>query len=226
MARPLAVDLHRYLVAAQGESRQREGLRTEEERPSLRLALKTHTKTYHDRLEAALGWLLRPLTVTEYRTVLARFYGLYVPLEAALGAVLASGAVPLAFSCRRKVPLLEHDLCTLGLPLTEVHALPCCTRIPTLSDHAHALGCLYVLEGATLGGQVISRYLRDHLGVTRENGGRFFHSYGADIGFMWQTFCHVLNETLTTSAQHDAAIASACATFTTFEYWMTGVSNQ
>jgi heme oxygenase len=50
-----------------------------------------------------------------------------------------------------------------------------------------AVGCLYVLEGATLGGQFISRHLAT-LGIGPANGGLFFHGYGAKTGEMWKSF--------------------------------------
>ena len=51
-------------------------------------------------------------------------------------------------------------------------------RIPTPNSDSLAFGCLYVMEGATLGGQVIGRHVRQTLGVTPETGGRFHAAYG------------------------------------------------
>jgi heme oxygenase len=53
----------------------------------------------------------------------------------------------------------------------------------------HLAGVLYVIEGSTLGGQIIVRHLERNLGLTRESGARFFHGYGADTEAHWQEFC-------------------------------------
>jgi heme oxygenase len=45
-----------------------------------------------------------------------------------------------------------------------------------------------VLEGATHGGQFISKHTLALLGVTPETAGRFFHGYGERTGAMWRTF--------------------------------------
>ena len=44
---------------------------------------------------------------------------------------------------------------------------------PEIHDTAAALGALYVLEGATLGGRVIHRYVAGPLGLTPERGGAY-----------------------------------------------------
>ncbi len=80
-------------------------------------------------------------------------------------------------------------------------ALPRCSRILSLPDLAQALGCLYVLEGATLGGQVLSRRSAEPFGFTRAHGCAFFHRYGDQVGPLWQACCSVLNDTLMTE-QH------------------------
>ena len=46
--------------------------------------------------------------------------------------------------------------------------------LPDLQGVQEALGCLYVVEGSTLGGQVIARHLRQTLGVDPRCGGSFF----------------------------------------------------
>lgn len=42
---------------------------------------------------------------------------------------------------------------------------------------------MYVLEGATLGGQIISRSLGGRFGLTPQTGLRFCSSYGAQAAF-------------------------------------------
>jgi heme oxygenase len=51
---------------------------------------------------------------------------------------------------------------------------------------------LYVIEGATLGGRIITRQLQTQLGLKPESGGAFFDGYGAQTGPYWKAFCTML----------------------------------
>ncbi len=83
-----------------------------------------------------------------------------------------------------------------------------------------ALGCLYVLEGATLGGQVIVRRLRD---LPREALlSAFFTSYGQDVGAMWQAYREFLTGYAEGRDEDDVIVESACATFATIGAWLMG----
>jgi heme oxygenase len=92
--------------------------------------------------------------------------------------------------------------------------------VPTL---AHALGLLYVLEGATLGGQLLRRRLGPALGLTEERGLAFFTAYGAEVGPMWRAFADALArfDAATPAgerpAAHAAALDAARAAFVAFE---------
>jgi heme oxygenase len=85
---------------------------------------------------------------------------------------------------RRRVEALESDLRALGVePLAPMPA-------PEPLSVAEALGALYVIEGSTLGGQVIMRSLQ---GTDFEAGAtRFFDAYGPRTGAMWKAFCGAL----------------------------------
>ena len=63
---------------------------------------------------------------------------------------------PLGFPLRARSELIESDLLALGLSRREIAELPRCTDLPRLSCPEDLAGCLYVLEGACLGGQVIA----------------------------------------------------------------------
>lgn len=59
---------------------------------------------------------------------------------------------------------------------------------------ASFIGTSYVLEGMTLGGQMIQSIVSRELGIHRDNGGRFFHAYGDQTPQMWKSFCDWANE--------------------------------
>ena len=184
--------------------------------------LRETTKPYHDRLEQHLALLETPLTVERYRRLLQRFYGYYVPLEKAAVPLAAQlPFLPLDLPRRRKTPLLERDLSALGVNAGTRAELPCCRALPSLKTVPTLFGCLYVLEGATLGGQLITRHLQQTLNIFPENGGSFFASYGPAVGVMWKEFGSVLMKYAETAPEvQEAILISASATFQTLHNWM------
>ena len=76
------------------------------------------------------------------------------------------------------MPLLKRDLEKLSGEDFEINLLEICRDLPLVETFAQTLGCPYVLEGATLGGQVVGRHLRENLNLSPENGAAFFNSYG------------------------------------------------
>ena len=185
--------------------------------PSILSRLRAETRAEHDAIEAALDMTGNGLTREVYRRVLERFYGFYAPLEPAIRAVGGWADRGLDLDARRKGPLLEADLRTLGVDAPT--ALPLCDDLPHLVTPADCFGCLYVLEGSTLGGQFISRHVHRVLGVTPETGGRFFHGYGDKTGEMWQSFRAAVTGFVVSPADQDATVAAAKDTFRKLHRW-------
>src|SRR5688572_19344201 len=138
----------------------------------LRGQLRRETRAFHDRLEAQLGLFEPQLSIGRYRQVLEAFYGFYAPVEVCL-ARLAAGC-QLSFPLRARSGLIENDLLALGLSRRELAELPRCVELPRLDCSENLAGCLYVLEGACLGGQMLAPMLHRQLGVARESGAPFF----------------------------------------------------
>lgn len=145
--------------------------------------LKQRTRSHHERLEQLNGM---PATRGDYIALLESFYGFVAPWEQKLAAA-AEPADP-AWQGRAKSGWLEADLAHFGCSAEERANLPRCLRLPATTSRAERLGACYVLEGATLGGQFISRHLENTLGLAAGEGYRFFRSYGADVGAKWQAF--------------------------------------
>ena len=185
--------------------------------PPILSRLRAETRAEHDAIEADLDLTGDGLTRDGYRRVLERFYGFYAPLEPAIRAVGGWADRGLDLDARQKGPLLEADLRTLGGDAPT--ALPRCDDLPLLVTPADCFGCLYVLEGSTLGGQFISRHVQHAVGVTRETGGRFFHGYGDKTGEMWQSFRAALTGFVVSPADQDAAVAAAKDTFQKLHRW-------
>ena len=91
--------------------------------------------------------------------------------------------------------------------------------MPPLRDESEAMGCLYVLEGACLGGQVLLRSIQPRF--DGEGGFRFLEGYGLETGRMWRNFLSCLNDFQNRDERdQQRLIASAVATFETFERWL------
>jgi heme oxygenase len=101
---------------------------------------------------------------------------------------LTAAAPPLGFPLRARSELIESDLLALGLSRREIAELPRCTDLPRLSCTEDLAGCLYVLEGACLGGQVIARALRERLGVAKGSGASFFTGDAEGTSARWRLF--------------------------------------
>jgi len=184
--------------------------------------LKESTREYHDRLESnpfSNRILQEEITIEEYRKVLERFYGFYHPVEASLIQALDGSFQEIDFHTRRKVPLLEKDLIALGHRQESIRRLTRCSDTPELTNQHYAFGILYVLEGATLGGQIISRHLSKKLALTPETGSAFFSSYQNQVGARWQSFKNMLNSFPIDAEQERRVLAGAIATFTALDSW-------
>ena len=146
--------------------------------------LRAETRTAHEALEADLDIFRHLGSEAGRRRLARRFHGLHAGAEAALEPWLA--AVPgLDYQARRRGPSLDRDLAHLG----EEPPGPC--PVPPPASRAEALGFLYVLEGSTLGGQVIRKRLLK-LGRSLD-GLSFLDPYGPATGERWKAFLAVLD---------------------------------
>jgi heme oxygenase len=185
----------------------------------LRQQLKGETSELHRRLESAVGLLESELSLDRYRRVLEFFFGFYAPIEAGLARVASVGP-PLGLPLRARAALLESDLLSLGLSRREITDLPRCADLPPLWCAGELAGCLYVLEGACLGGQVIAPALRDQLGVAKGSGASFFIGDGDETRERWSLFVGWLDDLVRAGAAPAEIVASARATFLAFARWV------
>lgn len=179
--------------------------------------LKSETAPLHTQLEAHVNIPHHLQSLQAYPQLLAAFYGFYVPVEAQLMRCEGLLSAGLEMQSRQKVPLLEADLRHFPEVAKE---LPQATDLPSLASVAECLGCLYVLEGSTLGSQIIKRMLAKHLAISEENGGAFYNAYGDQVMVYWQQFRQCLSQYCTTNPdQREAIVASAKETFQKLDAW-------
>jgi heme oxygenase len=78
---------------------------------------------------------------------------------------------------------------------------------------------MYVLEGATLGGQIVLQHVQPFLGIDH-CGATFFASYGERVGAMWRAFCDRLERLDQSEEARGIMITSACSTFESLHHWL------
>lgn len=196
--------------------------------PWLLPLLREKTRDLHERLEQRLQLPHSLKSCEDYCRLLAGFYGFYAPMETFFTEHPTIGEdIGLCSESRRKTGCLEADLRFLGYEDRDLQRIPRCAVLPTVDSTASALGCAYVLEGATLGGQIIGRHLESHLGFQQGAGLSFFYCYGDATASMWQQFRRVAEafayrESMQGKADQIAreATATARATFQCLENWI------
>ncbi|MBK4998691.1 biliverdin-producing heme oxygenase [Pseudomonas sp. S31] len=178
----------------------------------LLLALRAGTRACHTALEERLPFFREGFDVAGYRRLLSAYYGFHAPLELTLAGYQGVE--------RAKAPALVRDLLALGLSAADIDALPLCQALPAVEDEARALGVMYVLEGSTLGGQVLKRAMAERLGLAPDRGLGFLDVYGAASGSYWRAFLERLADAACTQAAQAATVQAAIDTFVCFERWL------
>jgi heme oxygenase (biliverdin-IX-beta and delta-forming) len=184
--------------------------------------LKQATRPDHDTMEQdpLSRSLLDPnLNLDTYTHILQVYLGFYAPLELSLFQLLMEHEPALDLEARRKTHLLLRDLHQMGLNEAELRTIVQCDTLPIITTEAAALGCMYVLEGATLGGQLIKRHLQEQLGLNPERGCAFFNSYGDQIGPRWKEFRAWVEAKAEANNYNEEIVAGAKATFQAMSDW-------
>jgi heme oxygenase len=174
----------------------------------------------HIELETRLRALLSDdLSLDQYAALQKKFYGFYRPIETRLLSIRGWDDPEFELRNRLKLSLLSVDLASLAVDSEALTRLPFCDSLPRLKTVAEALGCLYVLEGSTLGGKIITRHLKKILPLDERRGCSFFNSYGENVGRMWSSFLEVLGRHCERHGDADVVIHSACQTFASLDRW-------
>lgn len=184
-------------------------------------ALRAATASSHRRLEKRLGVTERFGKLTGYREHLERMWGFCSALEASLHVKSFEGALP-DYEARRKLPLLAGDLMALGIPASRISSLPRCSEMPEPSGAAFAFGCVYVLEGATLGGRTLLPLVEERLGFNADHGASYLASYGADVAAMWNSYNAAVEAWCCDADRQASALRAAVMTFDVLADWLCG----
>ncbi len=179
--------------------------------------IKAATLNYHQETEKILVGKMRSMrSVSDYAHILQLFYGYFGGLELLIDQYINAQNLP-DHNERRKTAALATDLANLGSVLPQKAAN---TELPQISNALQAFGALYVIEGSTLGGKIISKMVQQHLGINNGKGLSFFDGYGEDTGKKWKGFQQILNSIAPSKTEQDEVIAAANNTFEKFRDWM------
>jgi heme oxygenase len=183
-------------------------------KPSIMTRLRAETQLAHDTIEQTtpVTELIKGNgTKKDYINVLKSALSYYRPFEQ---RVKESGQKDIiAFMQDRfKTALIEKDLEKLGVTGKEIAAIPDYT-IPSINSPEEMLGALYVLEGSTMGGKVITKELKDHFNWAL-SGEHFLDPYGSAVRARWEAYgAFTEQQTSDKELNRDAMVQSAQATF-------------
>ena len=182
--------------------------------------LRSATAGDHARVEAVLDLLHPELDrdrLTPAMTALHAFWSAAEQGLAGWAALHPDDAARVDWPLRRRAHLYAADLHALGArPAAD---RPAMAEVP---DTAAALGRMYVLEGATLGGTVIDRHLAR---LPALSGIRLsaLSPYGERTGAMWHAFRTVTRAHTTGHGDADRVVRAACETFAALVHWVGGL---
>ena len=187
--------------------------------------LREETKGAHDRLEAvALSDKIMDgsLQVDEYKKLIRVHYLVHKELESLLEEKGVQEHFPeLGYEERKKMPLLEKDVEELSIAREKLE-VPAAGQLPRIEESQEGtpygiLGCMYVMEGATLGGNVIVKSLRKNEHLSGLEDFHYFGCYGTETGKKWKSFLEVLKEKGQGPEAQQQIVDAARSTYELFE---------
>jgi heme oxygenase len=179
--------------------------------------LKSRTADLHRGIEAAVPLMDPALTLERYADYLGHLYPWYSTVEARLTAIAGLRAVIQDLDARLKTEILARDLNALGRAAeTGIDV----SFIPDLRSIPQALGCLYVLEGSTLGAQILIRAVRNSLGAEVAGKTTFLAGYEENTALRWRQLRTSLSRFLTRAEDQETAVLAARATFSGLHEWL------
>jgi heme oxygenase len=180
---------------------------------SILAQLKSRTAHQHQATETTVNLMRDDYTLDDYRNLLTRFYAFYKPFEEKMRESLGKNPINFNHDERLNTPKLAADLKSLGMSEDEISQIKDFDDLPALDSKERIFGSLYVIEGSTLGGQVISRHLKQTFDLDETKGAAFFSGYGKDTGKMWNEYREAVTNFAENGADREEIIAGANETF-------------
>lgn len=152
--------------------------------------LKQNTAEYHDAAEKLFNSekiFNKTFTLEDYKKIINTNYLMLLNSEDRIFNSLSEKlSEKLQLDQRKKLPFIEKDIESLSIKNRDV------SYHLEINNEYEALGMMYVIEGSTLGGNVIAKQLsktEDFTNVTFH----FFGCYQENTGPMWKNFKEILD---------------------------------
>ena len=176
--------------------------------------IKEHTKSSHRQLEKVMVKQLRAIQTNEdYIKLLQLFYSYFGALEDEIGQYLKADQFREDFQRRKASRLIEDIKALGGRPEKKAKQ----ADLPVIENRLQAFGALYVIEGSTLGGQVIVKMLERQMTTNRKSGFTFFNGYGEETAKRWTSFKNLLDEQVRDETEARQILEAADVTFEKFK---------
>ena len=173
--------------------------------------LKLKTKEKHQQLEVKIVGAIKAIRKRkDYVDLLQIFAGYFCSLEVLINQALKKELMP-DYPLRRKAASLQADLLSMSATLPERISNE---NLPIIKNNLQAIGALYVMEGSTLGGGVITKMIAAKL--PGKKAFTFFKGYGEKTIEMWNSFKTSIDAITLTEEEAAIIIESANETFNKF----------
>lgn len=172
--------------------------------------LKQNTAELHDAAEKLFSSdkiFNKTFTFDDYKKIIRNNYLMLLNSENQIIESLSGHfSEKLQLDQRKKLSVIEKDLSSLSIENEKPQ------QSVEISNHNEALGMLYVIEGSTLGGNVIAKQLSKTEGF-EDVTFNFFGCYKENTGLMWKNFKEVL-DTEVNEESYDEVLAGAKKLYT------------
>lgn len=188
--------------------------------------LKKLTKPFHEELENCVfpqKLANGKMTQGEYRDYLKMMHRFHSQTEPFFLEYSEWDDFGIDIHSRLRTSFLEEDLKSLGADTAHTVSL----KVKKPVSFAESAGMLYVLEGSTMGGMILSKKA-DELFFDRLKGScsRYFSAYKEETIPKWQEYCSFLNHyNISHPETEDEIISGACSCFMTVKRFLDALSN-
>ena len=189
--------------------------------------LRSKTANSHQLTEqnsASQLLISKEVTIVQYAHYLKSLYGFVHGFEKMVFPILKHNPL-LQLNERSKSHFIQADLAMLNQTAAQPYVSDEIFSIhyPTA---AAAFGGMYVLEGSTLGGQIISKHLSKVLGAAVAGKTTYLSAYASQTGTMWKSFLQLLCDAAANNNNEGEIIESAVNTFSLLNNCLSDYSYQ
>jgi heme oxygenase len=185
---------------------------------TLHQRLRNSTRSAHEGLELAVAIERQFLSRKAYAGYLLRLLGAHEAAERALSP-FDFGALGFNYGASRKSLLLKADLERVDPAAGQVAARQIFPLLK-LGSLDEALGCVYVIEGSSLGARAVLPQIKSMLGFDEKAGASYFAGLGEEGKLLWRACLSAIVAIPSRSVEADRVVSGAHATFAMFQAWL------